>query len=111
MTTADNLYHADPTGLDSLREALAASDPDGKLNPIGMSRIEIGPEALDVLTETVSELTRSERVVLVADATPMHRGGENLREQVADTLGESFELERGYRRRQGRVARRRGDRS
>lgn len=94
MTIADNLSHADPADLDALREALAASDPDGKLNPIGMSRIEIGPEALDVLTETVSELTQSERVVLVADATPAYRNGEDLKERVARTLGESFELER-----------------
>ncbi len=65
-----DLSRADPTDLAALREALATSDPDGRLNPIGMSRIEIGTEALNVLTEAVSELTRSERVVLVADATP-----------------------------------------
>ena len=94
MTIDDNLSRADPTDLDALREALTDSDPDGKLNPIGMSRIEIGTEALDVLTETVSELTRSERVVLVADATPAYRDGEDLKEQVARTLGESFDLER-----------------
>jgi glycerol-1-phosphate dehydrogenase [NAD(P)+] len=94
MTTANKLSRADPADLDALREALAASDPDGKLNPIGMSRIEIGPEALEVLTETVSELTRSERVVLVADATPAYRNGEDLKERVARTLAESFELER-----------------
>ena len=94
MNTASNLSRADPTDLDALRETLAASDPDGKLNPIGMSRIEIGPEALDVLIETVSELTRSERVVLVADATPAYRDGEDLKERVARTLSKSFELER-----------------
>lgn len=94
MNTASNLSRADPADLDALRETLAASDPDGKLNPIGMSRIEIGPEALDVLIETVSELTRSERVVLVADATPAYRDGEDLKERVARTLSESFELER-----------------
>jgi glycerol-1-phosphate dehydrogenase [NAD(P)+] len=89
-----DLSRADPTDLDGLREALAASDPDGRLNPIGMSRIEIGPEALNVLIETVSELTRSEQIVLVADAAPTYRGGEDLKERVARTLGESFELER-----------------
>jgi glycerol-1-phosphate dehydrogenase [NAD(P)+] len=88
-----DLSRADPTDLDALREALAASDPDGELNPIGMSRIEIGPEALNVLTEAVSELTRGERVVLVADVTPAYRDGEDLKERVAHTLGESFELE------------------
>ncbi|MDQ4042566.1 MAG: iron-containing alcohol dehydrogenase [Actinomycetota bacterium] len=89
-----DLSRADPTDLNALREALAASDPDGKLNPIGMSRIEIGPEALEVLADMVSELTRSERVVLVADATPAYRDGEDLKERVARTLGESFEMER-----------------
>jgi glycerol-1-phosphate dehydrogenase [NAD(P)+] len=93
VTTANNLSRADPANLDALREALASSDPDGKLNPIGMSRIEIGPEALDVLVETVSELTRSERVVLVADTTPVYRDGEELKERVARTLSESFEFE------------------
>lgn len=94
MTVTDNLSNADPTALDAVREALAGSDPDGKLSPIGMSRIEIGPEALDLLAETVSELTRGARVVLVADATPMLRNGEDLKELVASTLGARFELER-----------------
>lgn len=93
-TNADDLSRADPTDLDALREALAASDPEGKLNPIGVSRIEIGPEALDALTETVSSLSRGGKVVLVADATPAYRDGEDLKERVARTLGESFELGR-----------------
>src|SRR5918995_5446224 len=59
-----------------------------------MSRIEIEPEALEVLADMVSELTRSERLVLVADATPAYRDGEDLKERVARTLGESFEMER-----------------
>jgi glycerol-1-phosphate dehydrogenase [NAD(P)+] len=91
---ADNLSRADPTDLDTLREALAASDPDGRLAPIGMSRVEIGPEALDSLTEAVSELARDKHVALVADATPTLRNGEDLKERIAQTLSESFELER-----------------
>src|ERR687885_1547748 len=94
MTATDDLSRADPTDLEALREALAASDPDGRLAPIGMSRIEIGPEALNLLPEAVSELTRGTRVVLVADATPMFRNGEDLKEQAAQLLDESFELER-----------------
>jgi glycerol-1-phosphate dehydrogenase [NAD(P)+] len=94
MATTDKLAHADPTDLDTLRQALAASDPDGKLNPIGISRIEIGSRALDILTEMVSELAWGNRVVLVPDATPAYREGEDLKEQVAHTLGERFELER-----------------
>ncbi len=38
MASNDRL--ADPTDLDGLREALAASDPEGRLAPIGMKRIE-----------------------------------------------------------------------
>src|SRR5919199_4000306 len=94
MATTDNLSHADPTNLEALRKALAASDPDGKLAPIGMSRLEIGSEALDSLIEVVSGLTQGRHVVLVADATRMFRNGEDLKEQVARTLSESFELER-----------------
>jgi glycerol-1-phosphate dehydrogenase [NAD(P)+] len=94
MATTDNLSHADPTNLEALRKALAASDPYGKLAPIGMSRIEIGPEALDSLIEVVSGLTQGRHVVLVADATPMFRTGEDLKERVARTLSESCELER-----------------
>src|SRR5919112_3906584 len=94
MATTDDLSHVDPTNLEGLRKALSASDPDGKLAPIETSRIEIGPEALDSLTEAVSELTRGNRVVLVADVTPAYRNGEDLKERIARTLSESFELER-----------------
>src|ERR687889_423421 len=94
MATTDNLSNVDPTNLEALRKALASSDPDGKLAPVGMSRIEIGPEALYSLTEVVAGLTQGRHVVLVADATPMFRNGEDLKERVARTLSESFELER-----------------
>jgi glycerol-1-phosphate dehydrogenase [NAD(P)+] len=94
MTTAGNLSNADPTDLDALREALAASDPDGSLSPVGMSRIEIGPKALDSLIEVVSGLTQGNRVVLVADTTPMFRNGKDLKERVARELGENLELKR-----------------
>lgn len=94
MADARDLSRADPTDLDALRVALASSDPDGELYPIGMNRIEIGQEALGSLTETVSELTRGGRVVLVADETPMYREGEEFKEKITHTLTESFELER-----------------
>jgi glycerol-1-phosphate dehydrogenase [NAD(P)+] len=90
---AGDLSGADPADLDALRDALAASDPEGELQPIKMHRIEIGEEALGSLTEVVSELARSDRVVLVADGEPMYRNGENLKEKIAYSLGESFELE------------------
>jgi glycerol-1-phosphate dehydrogenase [NAD(P)+] len=59
-----------------------------------MSRVEIGSEAIDLLHEVVSELTRGRHVALVADATPILRDGENLKERVAQALGKGFELKR-----------------
>jgi glycerol-1-phosphate dehydrogenase [NAD(P)+] len=91
---AGDLSGADPTDLEALQDALTACDPHGELHPIEMHGIEIGEEALGSLTEIVSELARGDRVVLVADEAPMYRGGENLKEMVARSLRESFELER-----------------
>ncbi|MDF2704043.1 MAG: Iron-containing alcohol dehydrogenase [Rubrobacteraceae bacterium] len=71
MTVAGRLEGADPTDLEGLREVLGRADPEGKLAPIGMGRIEIGAEALSLLLEAVSELAM--------DATPMRRGGEVLK--------------------------------
>lgn len=92
MNAADKLPLADPTDLDTMREALAAADPEGQLDPIGMRRIEIGPEAIDFLHEVVSELTGGRRVILVGDATLILRDGEDLKERVERTLGEDFDL-------------------
>jgi glycerol-1-phosphate dehydrogenase [NAD(P)+] len=94
MTVANKLARADPGHLGVLREALKVADPKGRLLPIGISRIEIGPEALGLLPEVVSELTQGKRVSLVVDATPMSRDGENLKELAVRLLDESFELER-----------------
>jgi glycerol-1-phosphate dehydrogenase [NAD(P)+] len=89
-----DLSHADPTELESLRDSLAASDPDGRLAPLGMSRVEIGPEALDSLSEVVSELAHGRRVALVADAVSILRNGEDLKEHIAQVLDETFEVAR-----------------
>lgn len=94
MTITEELTRADPTDLEALREALADSDPDGKLSPIGMSRIEIGPHALEHLPKVVSELARGRRVMLVADATTMSRNGGDPKGLAAQLLEERFELGR-----------------
>lgn len=86
--------------LDGLREALDASDPEGRLAPLGMRRIEIGSEVLGLLPEVVSNLVGSggepcrERVVLVTDPTPIPRGGEDLKNLVEEMLAGRFEVER-----------------
>ncbi len=89
---------ADPTDLEGLREALRLSDPEGRLAPVGMGRIEIGPEALYSLPGAVSGLVRGDggtpRVVLVVDATPMRRGGRDLKVEAERLLAGGFRPER-----------------
>ena len=102
MTKAEELAWSDPTDLDGLRGALSTADPEGRLAPIAMSRIEIGPRALYVLPEIVSELAReartgdlaAPRVALVVDATPMRRDGDDLKEEAERLLGGRFEVRR-----------------
>ena len=99
MTVEGRLEGADPTDLAGLREALARADPEGKLAPIGMRRIEIGPDALALLPEVVSELVRGDReaprVVLATDATPMRRkGGDPKAEAERLLAGGRFEVSR-----------------
>jgi glycerol-1-phosphate dehydrogenase [NAD(P)+] len=98
VTTAEELARADPTDLDGLRGILGSADPEGRLAPIAMGRIEIGPEALYLLPEVVSELARggraAPRVALVVDATPMRRDGGDVKEEAARLLGERFEVRR-----------------
>ena len=83
MTLGERL--TDPTDLDGLREKLSASDPGGRLAPLGMERIEIGSGVLDLLPEVVSGLLTDggeadgRRGVLVTDGTPVPRRGEELK--------------------------------
>ncbi len=96
MAFSDKL--ADPTDLDGLREALRLSDPEGRLAPLGMERVEIGPEALYGLPEAVSELVGGDReaprILLIVDATPMRREGRDLKEEAERLLAERFGVER-----------------
>ena len=94
MTTAEDLARADPTDLDGLRAALRSADPEGRLAPVAMDRIEIGPEALYLLPDVVSGLKGGGRVALVADATPMRRAGGDLKEEAESLLGGRFEVRR-----------------
>jgi glycerol-1-phosphate dehydrogenase [NAD(P)+] len=98
MTVAGGLEGADPTDLAGLREALALADPEGKLAPIGMSRIEIAAAALGRLPEVVSEFTRggheAPRIVLVTDATPMRRNDGDPKDEAERLLAQHFEVRR-----------------
>jgi glycerol-1-phosphate dehydrogenase [NAD(P)+] len=91
---AGGLEWVDPTDLDGLREALELADPEGRLAPVGMSRVEIGDEALGLLPEVVSEFAGGPRVMLVVDPTPMRRGGDDLKSGVERLLARRFEVRR-----------------
>ena len=98
MTFREGL--ADPTDLDGLRAILEASDPEGRLAPLGMRRIEIGTEVLGLLPGVVSGLIASGagdgggRVVVVTDPTPVPRGGEELKGLIEEMLAGCFAVER-----------------
>ena len=77
-----------------MREILSSADPEGRLAPIAMDRIEIGPDALYGLPEIVSELAGGGRVKLVVDATPMRRAGVDLKEEAERLLAGHFEVGR-----------------
>jgi hypothetical protein len=98
MTAAGGLEGADPTDLAGLSEALALADPEGELAPIGMSRIEIGGDALSLLHEVVSNLARAgreaQRVVLAMDATPMRRNDGDPKDEAERLLARQFEVRR-----------------
>ena len=70
----------DPTDLDGLRTRLAPTEGTPQRRPIGLRRIEIGPDALDTLPMAVAE-ARGGRgdVVVLTDATAIRRGGEDLK--------------------------------
>lgn len=97
MTFEDRLTDANPVDLDGLRRALFASDPEGRLAPIGMSRIEIGPDTIGLLPDVVSGFVgddRQARVVLVTDPTPKRRDGEELTAMLERPLAGRFATER-----------------
>ncbi len=79
----------DPIDLDALRAALGASS-DGRRRPIGLRRLEIGPDALDELAPIVDAARRPGDVVVLMDRTPMRRGGNDLK---ADVVGRLRRLE------------------
>jgi len=79
MTVAGRLEGADPADLDGLREALGLADPEGRLTPIGMRRIEIGAEAFgspdrpDYVIERLGDLLPREDECRAAVQTPDKR--------------------------------------
>ena len=97
MTANDKTPNADPADLDGLRKILSDADPEGQLTEIGMSRVEIGPEAVRLVPDVVSDFvgdSREARVLLVVDSTPKQRDGHDHADLVEELLGEHFAVER-----------------
>lgn len=94
MTHAAEL--TDPTKLDRLRHALSDLDPEGRLAPIGIGRIEISETAhlhvADAVAEALAAARRpaASQVIVLTDKTPIRRRGERLRELVENQLAPRF---------------------
>ena len=89
----------DPTDLETLRARLAPGESRPGVNapgrrPIGLRRIEIGPDALDALPAIVAEAREvlgrpgsgAGDVVVLTDATPMRRGDADLKAAIVVRL-------------------------
>ena len=92
----DALKLTDPTDLDGLRSALAAMDPEARLSPLGIARIEIsGTAHLEVAAAVKEALatvgkTAPSAVVILTDTTPILRAGERLSTLVESQLDSEF---------------------
>jgi glycerol-1-phosphate dehydrogenase [NAD(P)+] len=95
---------SDPTDLPALRSALAAEDPEGRLVPLGLDRVALGPEVVDTVGDAVAEqLARAGRtgdgdIVVLVDATPIQRAGADLKSLVEAQLVDRFTGEHAVRR-------------
>ena len=88
---------ADPTDLAGLREALALRRPRREARPIGMSRIEIGGDALPLARGRLGVRPwrpRRRASCLVMDATPMRRNDGDPKDEAERVLAQQFEVQR-----------------
>lgn len=94
MTFAAEL--TDPTDLDGLRAALRRLDPESRLAPLGIGRIEISDTAhlhvAEALREALAAAGRPARaqVVILTDKTPIARDGQRLSALVEAQLADGF---------------------
>ncbi len=72
--------------LETIRRQLAANGADGRLHPIGMDILHIGPDALDALMPVLAALRVGGPTVVLSDATPMRRGNADLKPLVLERL-------------------------
>jgi len=85
------------TGIDlaGLRSRLAAAPDADRLRPLGLGRVIAGPAALEALSGALDDLLESSAggsVALLADATPMRRGEEDLKAGVRERLTAEHEV-------------------
>ncbi|NOY55370.1 MAG: sn-glycerol-1-phosphate dehydrogenase, partial [Actinobacteria bacterium] len=77
----------------SIQASLEASG-DGALRPMGLRRILVGPNALERLPAEVVDVARPGRIVMFEDATPMQRGGDDLKALAASLLSTVGDVDR-----------------
>jgi glycerol-1-phosphate dehydrogenase [NAD(P)+] len=86
MTTLPEFVY-DPADMGALRVKLTRLPEALSFPHFELDRIEIGPEAIRTLPAILSELTPAAGpLILVQDATPMHRDGEDLKALVQRLL-------------------------
>jgi glycerol-1-phosphate dehydrogenase [NAD(P)+] len=81
--------------LAGLRSRLAAAPDADRLRPLGLGRVIAGPKALAALPTALAELLDGKQrgtVAVLADATPMRRGGEDLKAEVRALLAGEHEV-------------------
>jgi glycerol-1-phosphate dehydrogenase [NAD(P)+] len=83
--------------LQTVLDHLATADPLGTLVPCGISRILLGHSQLEHVAEQVSALLGEgvgdrPRVVLLVDATPIRRGDQDVKAEVASLLATRFDV-------------------
>src|SRR4051812_40354126 len=80
----------DPTDMAALRGKLDALPEAARFKGFELDRVEIGPDALLTLPATLDDLAPGPGPVLVVqDATPMRRGGEDLKDLVHRLLADA----------------------
>lgn len=90
----------DAADLDAMRTALAAADPDDRLVPLDLRRVAVGDVVGEVARHVSEALSRAgrptdrARVVVLADAVPYRRRGEDLKAKVVHLLDARFDVVR-----------------
>lgn len=85
---------AEPVDLLPGLQARLSQLGDETLRPLGMRHIVLGADALPRLPALVAEVAAPGRIVILEDATPMHRGDTQLKPLVADLLASLRPVER-----------------